>query len=171
MFHGIDKVQVVEVTQSESMINLSIKTNISDFKIKYEVTLTKTEDEKFMEMMTIPMIQTIHFLEIQQKMLCKLIEKKDRELEEYQMEKGAISRSDLITGKFEANTLVKSSRKLILNTLGNSEKFMDHIKRKFGEVEEDVVEVVAEVWNEGKKRRKIFEHKTPSKNSKIVFKE
>lgn len=44
-------------------------------------------------MVTIPMIQTIYFLEKQREMLCNLLKKKDLELEQYRLEKDLISRS------------------------------------------------------------------------------
>lgn len=48
---------------------------------------------QFTEMVTIPMIQTIYFLEKQREMLCNLLKKKDLELEQYRLEKDLISRS------------------------------------------------------------------------------
>lgn len=47
-------------------------------------------------MVTIPMVQTICFLEKQQEMLCNLLKKKDKELEQYRMERDVISRSKFI---------------------------------------------------------------------------
>ncbi|KAG5875389.1 hypothetical protein JTB14_023363 [Gonioctena quinquepunctata] len=172
MFEAVDQ-SLVEVTNKDSAITLSVTARISQFKVKYETDLTKTEDGKFMEMITIPMIQTIQFLECQQKMLCHSIEKKDRELEEYQMEKGLISRTDLITEKFEPNSLTSSSEKLILNVFGNSEKFMGHIMQEYGGVAEEVAEVEVESWNKGKRKRKIYDRNTASaaaKLTKIVYK-
>lgn len=47
-------------------------------------------------MVTIPMVQTIYFLEKQQEMLCNLLKKKDKELEQYRLERELISRSKFI---------------------------------------------------------------------------
>lgn len=45
-----------------------------------------------------PLIQTVKHLEERQNMLYNLVQKKDRELEEYKLEKGLISRGTVNTG-------------------------------------------------------------------------
>nr|CAI5832042.1 unnamed protein product [Callosobruchus analis] len=92
-----------------------------------KLTFTLSEDDKLMELLTIPMVQTIDFLETQQKVLCNIIQKKDRELTEYRLEKGVITRSDLVTEPFDITLLKTSDDKLLLNTFKQSKQFLSHI--------------------------------------------
>ncbi|CAH1155238.1 unnamed protein product [Phaedon cochleariae] len=176
IFEDINQAEV-KVTIDGSTLILKIEMNLtgseaSNIKTNFEIEFVKAETEKFTEMITIAMIQTINFLETQQKMLCNLLEKKDREIEEYQMEKGLISRSDLVTGKFDPHSLISSSQKLILNVFGNSKSFMDSIDNEYGEAQENVFQVEVESWNNVKKKRKYYDSKTAlnSKCTKIVYK-
>ncbi|XP_072395488.1 uncharacterized protein [Diabrotica undecimpunctata] len=154
-----------------SNLKLLIKTNLANnfkFKLKLELDFTLGEVKLFTEKMTIPLIQTIILLEKQQKMMKNLLLKKDRELDEYQMEKGEISRSDLITEKFNPESLITSSNTLMLNVFQNR---AEDIQKQYGTVEEKVEEVEVESWNSVKKRRKIYNKETAdrTKVSKIVY--
>ncbi|KAJ8936338.1 hypothetical protein NQ314_012411 [Rhamnusium bicolor] len=111
------------------------------------------------------MIHTIHYLEQQQKILCDLIEKKDRELEEYKMEKGPISRTDLITEKFNSNIMENTSEKLMLNVYGQSTKFWETFIKKHEDVEVKIIDIKVNSWNHIKKKRKIYNSITAAKNT------
>ncbi|CAG9827587.1 unnamed protein product [Diabrotica balteata] len=154
-----------------SNLKLIIKTNLTSnfkFKLKLELDFTLAEVKLFTEKMTIPLIQTIILLEKQQKMMKNLLLKKDRELDEYQMEKGEISRSDLITEKFNTESLITASNTLMLNVFQNH---AEDIKKIYGTVEEKIEEVEVESWNSVKKKRKIYNKETAdrTKVSKIVY--
>ncbi|CAH1973004.1 unnamed protein product [Acanthoscelides obtectus] len=136
--------------------------------VKLEFELILTEDEKFKELITIPMIQTINYLETQQKVLCSIISKKDRELEEYRLEKGVISRGDLVTEPLDLNVLKTSSDKLLLNTFQQSKSFIDHICQ-FHEMETPVTVLLPESLQEKsiKRKRKVYRGGTVTKYTSI----
>ncbi|KAJ8950683.1 hypothetical protein NQ318_012763 [Aromia moschata] len=157
----------VTVTRSDGKIDVDVKSDITGldtkFKVKYKLDLVVADKEKFVQEITAPMVHTINYLEKQQKMLCNLIEKKDRELEEYRMEKGVISRADLMTEKFNPDVIEKSSKNLMLDVYVESTKFWEKFVEKYGNVEKKVIEVNVEPWNHVKRKRKIYNSKTSSK--------
>ncbi|XP_050498036.1 uncharacterized protein LOC126879126 [Diabrotica virgifera virgifera] len=151
-------------------VRFYIKTHLATnfkFKLKLELDFAQAEEESFTEKMTVPLIQTIILLEKQQEMMRNLLLKKDRELEEYKMEKGEISRSDLITEKFNPESLIASSKTLMLNVFQNR---AEDIKRKYGAIEEKVEEVEVESWNSVKRRRKIYNKETANRTKDVEIK-
>ncbi|XP_018564251.1 uncharacterized protein LOC108905733 [Anoplophora glabripennis] len=167
IFNEMDNA-LVQINRTEDKIDLEVKSEVigisdSKFKLKYQLSLFKEDISKFAEEVTAPMIHTINYLEKQQKMLCDLIKKKDRELEEYKMEKGLISRTDLITEKFDSNILKNPSDKLMLDTCGESSKFWEGFIDKYGDVEAKVMEVKVDPWNQVKRKRKTYNAKTSAK--------
>ncbi|XP_050293468.1 uncharacterized protein LOC126734001 isoform X3 [Anthonomus grandis grandis] len=66
-------------------------------KLTYTIALQKlrerdTSEDNLKQEFMVSSLKTIYLLEKQKQMLVNLVEKKDRELEEYRMEKGEISR-------------------------------------------------------------------------------
>ncbi|KAJ8963963.1 hypothetical protein NQ317_007572 [Molorchus minor] len=135
----------VLVTKSNDKLEITIKSYILGFDD------TKF---KFSEYITAPMIHTIKYLEKQQKMLCDLLLNKDRELEEYKMEKGNISRADLTTERFDPKVVENTSDKLFLNVYNANNIFWDSFVTRYGNIEDKVVDVAVEPWNHIKKKRK-----------------
>nr|CAH7752937.1 unnamed protein product [Callosobruchus chinensis] len=138
----------------------------ADYKVpvKLELTLALSEDEKLKEVLTIPMIQTIDFLETQQKILCNIIQKKDRELEEYRLEKGTISRSDLVTEPFDLNLLKTSDNKLLLKTFQQSKQFISHVNT-YNKMEVPVIASLPESLQQknSRRKRKVYQGGTVTK--------
>ncbi|XP_066246574.1 uncharacterized protein [Euwallacea similis] len=126
-----------------------------DYDIVYKLTLMRASADKFKRSVTIPAMQTIYFLEKQQSVLLSLIKKKDRELEEFRMEKGDISRGDLKTDKFDTDLLKTDANVRFLNlfTDEKSSKFWQKFSELNGEVKPTDLHVELEPWNSGPKRR------------------
>ncbi|XP_056643548.1 non-homologous end-joining factor 1-like [Diorhabda sublineata] len=172
MLNEIDQGEVT-VTIQDNILKLKIiklsDFTTSKFKMKFGLELHEAKNELFTRIVTVPLVKTVILLEKQQQMLSNLLKKKDRELEEYQMDKGEISRADLITEKFQQEMLVSSSDRLMLNVFG---KYTDEIAKKYGSTEEKVPEIEVESWNAVKKRRKIYNKETAEKSKcrKIIYK-
>ncbi|CAG9766847.1 unnamed protein product [Ceutorhynchus assimilis] len=147
--------------------------SVKSSKIIYKFTLNKKEQEQFKDKIVVSAIKTIYFLEKQQKMLLNLVQKKDRELEEFRMEKGEISRGDLKTEKFDANVLNTNNDELFLNvfTEKQSERFWQKFTETNGKVETTNMHVDLEPWNVKSRKRVILSGKSVAKRgSGIVYK-
>ncbi|XP_050293467.1 uncharacterized protein LOC126734001 isoform X2 [Anthonomus grandis grandis] len=144
-------------------------------KLTYTIALQKlrerdtSEDNEFM----VSSLKTIYLLEKQKQMLVNLVEKKDRELEEYRMEKGEISRSDLKTEKFNPQSLQVNNNNFLLNIFTNEqhEMFWKQFTQNHGDIETENLHIELEPWNVKPKKRVIHNGKNiVKKGSGVVFK-
>ncbi|CAG9856484.1 unnamed protein product [Phyllotreta striolata] len=161
----------IKISILDSSAKLCIASDLSEcvdakFKIKFEVELQKAEAELLREGLIVPLIQTVILLEKRQNMMKNLLIKKDRELEEYRIEKGTITRGDLTTEKFSSESLVSSSNNLLLNVLENVEEI---IGKTYGKIEEKVTEVEVEPWNKVKRKRKVYSKETAAKAQYSIY--
>ncbi|KAL1492352.1 hypothetical protein ABEB36_010612 [Hypothenemus hampei] len=126
-------------------------------KITYKFKLCKAEQQQFRNELTVPSIQTIYLLEKQKELLLSVIKKKDRELEEYKMEKGGlISRSDLITEKFDSCVLDSDEQEtgfFNLFTKQQNEDFWLKLTENNGEIKKSNLSIEVEPWNAQPKRK------------------
>ncbi|VEN48738.1 unnamed protein product [Callosobruchus maculatus] len=166
----IDNTEIkINIVDSNKVLEMKVFSNLSqdadyEVPVNVELTLTLSENDKLTEVLTIPMVQTINFLETQQKVLCNIIQKKDRELTEYQLEKGVISRNDLVTEPFDFNLLKTSDDRLLLNTFQQSTQFMSHINA-YHKTEVPVTGSLPESLQQknSKRKRKVYQGGTVTK--------
>lgn len=120
MMNDIDKaLELNTVLKDDSMVLMITSELEMKYNIKFKFILTKLEEEFFSEV-TLPMVQTILQLEQTQCLLSDLLKKKDRELQEYKLEKGEISREDLKTEPFDGIVNDTLSDDLMLNVLNKN---------------------------------------------------
>ncbi|KAK9886332.1 hypothetical protein WA026_015844 [Henosepilachna vigintioctopunctata] len=113
---------------------------------------------KFFSEVTTPLINTIKYLEESQKKMSELLIKKDRELEEYKLEKGNITREDLATTPYVNNGSEDISNSSLMLNLFNqfSEPFSYNGIDKEGHTNE--------ISNKDRaKKQKIYSSKTKKK--------
>ncbi|RZB39773.1 uncharacterized protein BDFB_006774 [Asbolus verrucosus] len=123
-----------EISNSNEALQLILKSQKSEFKIEFRFNFEKASSDAFLKEITVPLIQTVKHLEDQQKMLCNLIHRKDRELEEYKLEKGEISRDDLITDKFDESLVNKIDDRTMMNVFGSSKSFWNSFVEQHGDI-------------------------------------
>ncbi|CAH0552694.1 unnamed protein product [Brassicogethes aeneus] len=160
----------IECKYLKESLSLTIETKLSDVDInyKFEFILDIGDNKmvscflhnnkfhfcvKFTEKVTYPMITTIKYLEDQNKLITNLLEKKDREIEEYKIEYGNISRHDLVTEKY--TPFNNDNQKILLNTFGQSKKFWTNFINKCTHSNIEVNEIKTEPEPK-KKKLKIF---------------
>ncbi|XP_030756826.1 uncharacterized protein LOC115882741 [Sitophilus oryzae] len=159
----------ISLNYSDNELNLVLQPKCSDESLKlgvpnivYTFSLLKQDSSKFKNELTIPLIQTVFFLEKQQQVLLNLLKKKDRELEEYRMEKGDISRNDLKTETFHLEG-GNNSNNLFLKVFKEGDEFWKYFTDQHGKVEIDLLDVEPEPWNKNKRRKVIHNAKTAPK--------
>ncbi|EEZ98007.1 uncharacterized protein LOC662288 [Tribolium castaneum] len=158
----------VEMVESDEGLKLILNTIKSEYKIRFKFNLLKSPSETFLKEITVPLIQTVKHLEERQSMLINLLHKKDRELEEYKLEKGLISRDDLITEKFDVEKLSSIDDKLMMNVFGQNETFWNCFVGQHGNIEANIEDVKQDPWNHIKRKRKVYSSKTVTKKGKGI---
>ncbi|KAH1012895.1 uncharacterized protein LOC109542834 [Dendroctonus ponderosae] len=136
-------------------------------------TLIKRDQEIFRNTIAIPMIQTLNYLEQQNKVLLSLIQKKDRELEEFRMEKGDISRDELKTEPFDPKSLDANTKNLFLTVFSDesSKSLLKNLAETNGEIQANKLEVETQPWNNVKRKKVVRDGKTVAKKGAgIIFK-
>lgn len=92
---------------SNDELLVELKSNNEEFSTCFQFALSKTSDEEvracikvkpcrtllfqLFKEFTLPLVQTVQYLETQNTLLCELLEKKDREIEEHRLEGGEIT--------------------------------------------------------------------------------
>ncbi|KAJ3666219.1 hypothetical protein Zmor_001672 [Zophobas morio] len=149
-------------------LQLSAESEKSEVKIKFQFDFIKSTQDMFLKEVTVPLIQTVKHLEACQSILCNLVKKKDRELEEYKLEKGLISRDDLITERFDDAMLNNIDDKSMMNVFGQSKPFWDSFTRQYGTIETKIEDIKMDPWNHMKRKRKVYSAKTAIKKGKGI---
>ncbi|XP_060526064.1 uncharacterized protein LOC132701842 isoform X2 [Cylas formicarius] len=145
----------------ELQIKRELSEQIKSEQLVFKYILQKKEEALFKDYITVPLIQTVFYLETQQRTLLSAIERKDRELEEHRMEKGEISRNDLKTEKFDPGSLQRDS-KLFLNVFEGS--LLGNLMEIFNDESEGIAlptpGASVQHWNLKPKRKKVYSSKT-----------
>ncbi|KAK9886333.1 hypothetical protein WA026_015844 [Henosepilachna vigintioctopunctata] len=104
MINGVNDA-LTEINQNDESVFLRIETLLEkhNINIKFKFNLSLLPGDRFFSEVTTPLINTIKYLEESQKKMSELLIKKDRELEEYKLEKGNITREDLATTPYVNN--------------------------------------------------------------------
>ncbi|XP_066149728.1 uncharacterized protein [Euwallacea fornicatus] len=171
-----DSIDITVATDNTNM-TLTLKKKCANFKnalvdyhIVYKLILVRANPDQFKSIVTIPAMQTIYFLEKQQSALLNLIKKKDRELEEFRMEKGDISRDDLKTDKFDSDLLKTDVNGKFLNLFTDEKntKFWQKFSELNGEIKPTNLHIELEPWNSGLKRKIIYSNRNVIKKGSGV---
>lgn len=180
LVNDLHKITVSIIHCNDNLLQLNLEQSCSELSqyaksqsIFYKFSLEKKTQDEFKTKVTVSAIQTIYFLESQQKMLLNLVQKKDRELAEYRMEKGEISRGDLKTDKFEIESMKNNNDKLFLNvfTNENNREFWNKFTEENGNVQMTSLSVETEPWNAKKRKRVIYNSKSAvKKGAGVIFK-
>ncbi|KAF5304346.1 hypothetical protein FQA39_LY09725 [Lamprigera yunnana] len=138
----------ITLMEADNLI-LDLKFKILESSVKFHFKLMRRNDNTYFNEFVLPMIQSVQYLEMRQKKLFQILEKKDKEIEEYELEKGTITRSKyltclyylftsinletLITNKFDRNNWMNDDpESLLVNVFGKSKEFYDIFSQKFG---------------------------------------
>jgi hypothetical protein len=167
LINDISSLEHVEVVKTEDELQLILRSSKAEFKIEFNFNFHKSTSEVFLKEVTVPLIQTVKHLEERQNMLYNLVQKKDRELEEYKLEKGLISRDDLITEKFDESQAGNVDNKSMMNVFGQS-IFWDNFVKRYGNIETKIEDVKMDPWNHIKRKRKVYSAKTSLKKGKGI---
>ncbi|XP_044258172.1 non-homologous end-joining factor 1-like isoform X4 [Tribolium madens] len=133
--NSISDLTDIEISEADEGLKLLLNSIKSEYKIKFKFNFHKSSSETFLKEITVPLIQTVKHLEERQNMLMNLLQKKDRELEEYKLEKGVISRDDLITEKFDEEKLNSIDDKSMMGVFGHNETFWNSFVSQHGNIE------------------------------------
>lgn len=113
-------------------ITLALK-SAQEFPIKFKFHLIQTDDSTFFCQFTLPLVQTVQYLEMRQKKLLELLEKKDKEIQEHILENGELSRQAVVTKGFDRESFMHDfPGELLVNVFGKSKVFYDRFSEKFG---------------------------------------
>jgi hypothetical protein len=167
LINDISSLEHVEVVKTDDELQLILRSSKAEFKIEFNFNFHKSTSEVFLKEVTVPLIQTVKHLEERQNMLYNLVQKKDRELEEYKLEKGLISRDDLITEKFDESQAGNVDNKSMMNVFGQS-IFWDNFVKRYGNIETKIEDVKMDPWNHIKRKRKVYSAKTSLKKGKGI---
>ncbi|XP_044258168.1 uncharacterized protein LOC123007145 isoform X1 [Tribolium madens] len=138
--NSISDLTDIEISEADEGLKLLLNSIKSEYKIKFKFNFHKSSSETFLKEITVPLIQTVKHLEERQNMLMNLLQKKDRELEEYKLEKGVISRDDLITEKFDEEKLNSIDDKSMMGVFGHNETFWNSFVSQHGNIEATIEE-------------------------------
>ncbi|XP_044763664.1 uncharacterized protein LOC123320410 [Coccinella septempunctata] len=165
MISNIDNALEVNTESEDDTLILRVKTQLEKkYMIGFRFILTKLPGEDFFSKITLPMVQTILNLEQAQCDLHNILEKKDRELQEYKLEKGEISREDLKTKPFISNVRNEKSDGLMLNLFKKNFLPEDAYVDANCQPESDFKKImVNDVKKMGPLKRKIYSAKNCSK--------
>lgn len=120
------------LTKQLDHVTLDIK-SMREFSIKYRFYLKLANYATFFAQFTLPLMQTVQYLEMRQKKLVDLLERKDKEIQEHVLENGELTRKAIVTKKFDRKTVADTSREeLFVNVFGKSKIFYDTFSEKFG---------------------------------------
>ncbi|GJQ82020.1 hypothetical protein Trydic_g6897 [Trypoxylus dichotomus] len=122
--------ETVHLTKDDVSINMEIKIILDDFPLKYSWKFDIQSTSELFRIFTLNLINTIQYLELEQSRLHELLQKKDREIEEYKTEYGEITRDVLKTEKFvKRDTTDPAGSELLLDMLTNKEIFPQLINK------------------------------------------
>ncbi|KAF2905520.1 hypothetical protein ILUMI_00653 [Ignelater luminosus] len=122
------------LSTEDDKITLELKRKFQEFYIKYKFCLLVGDEN-----------MSVQYLEVRQKKLFDLIEKKDREIQEHQLEGGEISRRNLVTKKFDRNAILENAPEhLFVNVFGKSKVYLETFIKRFGTVANVSVKTNAE---------------------------
>lgn len=139
--------------------SLKFKYFIDELPVKLNIKLQKQAGTDYLNQITIPLVQTVQYLEFKQKKLETLLCQKDKELSEYKFEYGKISRKILNTEKYEADREMKTN--LVLKVFSEDNDF----NRLFAEKHGDIQQLFPEIKEEKKPEKRKLEL-APSKYKK-----
>ncbi|KAF7267752.1 uncharacterized protein LOC143195915 [Rhynchophorus ferrugineus] len=162
-----ESISIVNEGNENCKLSLTRKsTNIAD-DIVYSFFL-KPCKEKFKQEVTIPFIKTIYYLEKQKEHLLKLLKMKDREIREYKVEHGEISRDELKTE--EVDIIESNANYLVLKVFQETSQFWKEFAQQNGQVEMTSKNLEPEPWNATNKRRKLVYKRKENKSLGIRYK-
>uniref|UniRef100_A0A1Y1N569 Non-homologous end-joining factor 1 n=1 Tax=Photinus pyralis TaxID=7054 RepID=A0A1Y1N569_PHOPY len=120
------------LSKQSSGITLALK-SAEEFPLKFEFCLIQTDNSTFFYQFTLPAVQTVQYLEMRQKKLLELLEKKDKEIKEHILENGELTRQVVVTKEFDRESFMHDfPQDLLVNVFGKSKIFHDRFSEKFG---------------------------------------
>ncbi|KAL3271356.1 hypothetical protein HHI36_021840 [Cryptolaemus montrouzieri] len=92
LINNINEAMKVQIEKKSLSLSLKITSKLDIFNLNFEFLLSRLSEETFYSEVTGPLVRTVRYLEEKELIMRNLLIKKDRELQEYKLEKGNITR-------------------------------------------------------------------------------
>lgn len=124
---------IITLSNIEPNVNLELKYKLGDFFIKCKFYFIQSDSSVYFNEFTLPLLQSVQYLEMRERKLFELLEKKDKEIQEHELLGSQISRQHLITKKFNRNEFMENNPNgLFVNVFLKSRAFLDNFAKNFG---------------------------------------
>ncbi|KAK4880880.1 hypothetical protein RN001_004199 [Aquatica leii] len=132
MLQNINDATSIILTENNH-VNIELKSKFLESSIRFKLDMEKGDDVMYFNEFTLPLIQSVQYLEMRQKKLFELLEKKDKEIEEHVLENGEITRKVLVTKKFDRDNIMDVVPKdILVGVFGKSKQFFEVFSKNYG---------------------------------------
>lgn len=132
MLQNINDATSIILTENNH-VNIELKSKFLESSIRFKLDMEKGDDVMYFNEFTLPLIQSVQYLEMRQKKLFELLEKKDKEIEEHVLENGEITRKVLVTKKFDRDNIMDVVPKdILVSVFGKSKQFFEVFSKNYG---------------------------------------
>ncbi|XP_018319260.1 non-homologous end-joining factor 1-like [Agrilus planipennis] len=122
----------IKIIKKGDDVHIGLKSKCDGITINFELPLNSLPKNAIIKGLIIPLMLTVQHLESCQSQLCDLLEKKDAQIHEYEIEFGELSKKSLVTEKFFRKVAFDKPPDNLLLDVFYRRSFWEKMSSKYG---------------------------------------